>query len=260
MRLILTGGSSFTGFWFARALVEAGHELIVTLSGHTTHYEGTRAGRVGKMREYCEVVFDAPFGSDNFLTAIARSGGLDVLCHHWSYVQAYSSPKFDPISASAMNVLRVVDVLRAFRRVGGRAMVLTGTVTELNEGAGTLPLRAFWPYSLSKTVTAILCAAYCESENVSFRKFVIPNPFGPFEEPRFTDYLLRNWFANSSARVKTPLYVRDNIHVNLLSKAYAAFATGAQAQRDRFAPSGYVENERCICRAGRPRNARSVTS
>ena len=55
-------------------------------------------------------------------------------------------------------------------------------------------------------------------------KFVIPNPLGPFEEPRFCAYLIRQWQAGEAAEVRTPAYVRDNIHVDLLAAAYAAFA------------------------------------
>jgi UDP-glucose 4-epimerase len=52
---------------------------------------------------------------------------------------------------------------------------------------------------------------------------VIPNPFGLYEEPHFTAYLMTTWLASETPRVQTPRYVRDNIHVSLLAKAYAAF-------------------------------------
>ena len=42
-------------------------------------------------------------------------------------------------------------------------------------------------------------------------KFVIANPFGPLEEPRFTAYLAREWLGGRSAVVRTPEYLRDNI-------------------------------------------------
>jgi hypothetical protein len=75
------------------------------------------------------------------------------------------------------------------------------------------------------------------------KKFVIPNPFGPFEEPRFTHYLMQNWLAGRKATVNTPAYVRDNIHVPLLAKAYCNFVTGAPDGTARLGPSGYVETQ-----------------
>ena len=41
---------------------------------------------------------------------------------------------------------------------------------------------------------------YCDAAGVAFGKFVIPNPFGPFEEPRFTAYLLRQWQGGERRR------------------------------------------------------------
>ena len=78
---------------------------------------------------------------------------------------------------------------------------------------------------------------------MSLGKFVIPNPFGPYEEPRFTHYLMKNWFAEATPAVNTPTYVRDNIHVSLLSKAYVHFATALAAGVSRINPSGYVESQ-----------------
>jgi hypothetical protein len=74
-------------------------------------------------------------------------------------------------------------------------------------------------------------------------KFVIANPFGPLEERRFTNYLMKSWFENSVPSVNTPGYVRDNIHVSLLSKAYVHFVTTLRDGISRMNPSGYIESQ-----------------
>ena len=79
----------------------------------------------------------------------------------------------------------------------------------------------------------------------SLGKFVIPNPFGPFEEPRFCNYLIQSWFKGEVPSVRTPLYVRDNIHVDLLAAAYAAFAQQVPSRPgiSKLNPSFYVESQ-----------------
>jgi len=75
---------------------------------------------------------------------------------------------------------------------------------------------------------------------------VIPNPFGAWEEPRFTTYLARTWLAGESALVHTPAYVRDNVHVTLLAPAYARFVeevASASGGYRHLGPSGYVETQ-----------------
>jgi len=74
---------------------------------------------------------------------------------------------------------------------------------------------------------------------------VIPNPFGPYEEPRFTAYLMKTWLSGGTPSCSSPAYVRDNIHVSLLAKAYARFAQSLEATPGftRINPSGYAESQ-----------------
>ena len=71
---------------------------------------------------------------------------------------------------------------------------------------------------------------------------MIANPIGPFEEPRFCSYLIRTWFKGEVPAVRTPLYVRDNIHVDLLAQAYATFAEKVPSQQ------GITKSSELLCR------------
>jgi nucleoside-diphosphate-sugar epimerase len=131
------------------------------------------------------------------------------------------------------------------RARGLAGIVATGSVFEQDEGAGNAPLRAFSPYGLSKGLTWQVIRHWCQILGVPLGKFVIANPFGPLEEPRFISYLVKTWRAGEIAGIRTPRYLRDNIHVDLLAAAYAGFAT-EMAQRPsngRYGPSGYVETQ-----------------
>src|ERR1700720_870103 len=223
MRILFTGASSFTGYWFVRELVGSGHQVVAAFRGDD-QYEGVRAERTRLVRELCETRFGCAFGADAFLELVRSAPGeFDVLCHHGAEVGDYRSPDFDPYRAAALNLHRLPEALRALKDRGCGRLVLTGSVFEQNEGAGSQPLRAFSPYGLSKTLTAAAASFYADREGFTFEKFVIPNPFGPFEEPRFTAYLMKTWLAGETAHVQTPRYVRDNIHVSLLAKAYSGF-------------------------------------
>ena len=246
MRVVLTGASSFTGYWFARSLNEAGHEVAALLSGcDEAAYSGVRARRIALLQKCCRPVFGAPFGSDALLAALGMVGRFDVLCHHWAEVRDYRSPDFDAAAALAANTRRLPELLRAMKAQGCGRLVLTGSVFEQNAGQGERPLRAFSPYGLSKGLTAAFCAYYCAREEVGLDRFVIANPFGPYEEPRFTDYLMRSWRKGEAAHVATPRYVRDNIHVDLLGCAYADFVAGAPGAGGGrlLGPSLYAETQ-----------------
>ncbi len=220
MKILFTGASSFTGFWFVKNLAAAGHEIVCPVTGGLEQYAGIRRERVEKLKPLCRFVAQSPFGSENFLK-LAGAEKFDLLCHHAALVTNYKSADFDVLSALQNNTLN----LRAVLKVLQCPVVLTGTFFENDEGVGDEPRRAFLPYGLSKGLTFQFFRYYCHEAGVPLGKFVIPHPFGPFEEPRFTAFLMKNWEAGKAVEVKTPDYLRDNIHADLVAAVYARFVS-----------------------------------
>jgi UDP-glucose 4-epimerase len=246
MRILFTGASSFSGFHFVIALAKAGHEVACSLRGEVAGYNGLRAERIKRLQPLARLLGNVSFGDDNFLKLIKQSGPFDLLCHHAADVTNYKSPDFNPVRALQNNTQNLLQVLSTLKACGTKAVVLTGTLFEPDEGEGDESLRAFSPYGLSKGLTWQTFRYYCEMGGVPLAKFVMPNPFGPFEEPRFTSYLMTTWKAGTRAQVRTPDYVRDNCHVGLLAQAYAAFAQRATLLtegRIALSASGEIENQ-----------------
>jgi UDP-glucose 4-epimerase len=245
MKIIFTGGSSFTGFWFIRELVAAGHSVTAILRRHPLEYaDELRRKRVEQVTRVCRTVPGCSFGDDAFLNLLAE-GGWELLCHHAADVTNYKSPNFDAVGAVQNNTQNIAAVCRSLKTNGCNKLVLTGSVFEGGEGAGSQGLPDFSPYGLSKSLTAQVFRYYGDQHDLSLGKFVIPNPFGPFEEPRFTGYLMKTWLAGGVASCSSPLYVRDNIHVSLLAKAYVQFVENLPAAPGfiRFNPIGYAESQ-----------------
>ena len=230
--------------WFVEALAGRGHAVVAVARSEQSSYLGLRAERLARVGRCCRTLWSAPFGSPQFLEILYDEAPIDILCHHAAETADYQSRDFDCAAAVHANTLSLVATLRALCAVSCRRIVLTGSVFEAGEGAGTLPLRALNAYGLSKTLTAELFSFYAEQEGLAFGKFVIANPFGPYEEARFTDYLIRSWRDDKVAVVRTPRYVRDNIHVSLLTRWYCAFAEALpNTGMSRIGPSGYVESQ-----------------
>ena len=244
MRALLTGASSFTGLWFAEKLHAAGAEIVAPLRHRPESYKEMRALRVRRLSDIAEIVPGCSFGDDRFL-GLVNEVSFDVLCHHAAEVGNYRSPDFDVVSAVTRNTNNLGGVLERMGERGLKAVVATGSVFEQDEGGGDRPLRAFSPYGLSKGLTWQVIRYWCMSIGLPAFKFVIANPFGPFEEPRFCAYLIKTWRLGGTAEVRTPLYVRDNIHVDLLALTYARFVH-AVVQGDavpHFGPCGYIETQ-----------------
>jgi nucleoside-diphosphate-sugar epimerase len=242
MKILLTGASSFTGLWFARSLSANGHTVLAPLKGKD--YSGLRGRRVAELGRVAEIIEECPFGSPRFLDVVAANS-FDLLCQHAARTGDYRNAEFDVTLAVADNTHNLPVVLKAMLDKGLAGVIVTGSVFEQDEGAGNAPLRAFSPYGLSKGLTWQYQRFLSETMHFSLGKFVIPNPFGPFEEPRFCNYLIQSWLRGEVPSVRTPLYVRDNVHVDLLAAAYAAFAQQVPSRPgiSKLNPSFYVESQ-----------------
>jgi len=244
VKILFTGGSSFTGMWFVRELARAGHAVVAIFRRPAGEYgEALRRARVAQVAEHAQAVHGVSFGDDRFL-ALVREGRFDLIAHHGADVTNYRSPDFDAAGAVRENTRGLAAVLEAHKAGGGRRVLLTGSVFEGGEGAGSQGLPDFSPYGLSKALTAQVFRYYCARAGLGLGKFVIPNPFGPHEEPRYTSYLVRSWLDGKTPACSSPAYVRDNIHVSLLARAYARFAAELpEAGFVRTNPSGYAESQ-----------------
>lgn len=239
MKILFTGGSSFTGFWIVSQLVKDNHDVVITFTGSQNSYSGIRLLRIKKLLANCEAFWNTSFGDDSFIELLEQQK-FDIICHHGAYVSDYKSDEFCVHEALRVNTNNLQQITQLLKRSSLKKIILTGTVFEENEGVGEAPMEAFSPYGLSKGFTANLFSYWCKKNSIPLAKFVIPNPFGPYEEPRFTTYLINTWKKGQTANVRTPLYIRDNIHVSLLAVFYSKFLSSDSL---KINPSGYVESQ-----------------
>lgn len=245
MKILFTGASSFTGYWFAKELSKRGHEVIILFTKSSpVDYEGVRKNRVSLLMNKIIPIFNCKFGDGKFLEILQDE--IDVICHHGAYVTDYKSSTFNIAEALKNNTNNIIKVCDTAINNKCKTIVITGSVFENNEGSGTLPLRAFSPYGLSKSFTGETFKYFCDMYNIKLGKFVIPNPFGPYEESRFTSFLVQNWFKGNKPQIKTPSYVRDNIHVDLLAHSYINFISDVVKGNEKFIkinPSCYTDTQ-----------------
>jgi nucleoside-diphosphate-sugar epimerase len=242
--VLFTGASSFTGLWFAEAMAERGLRVVAPLRGSAASYEGVRGLRVERLRACAEVVFDCPFATPQFLELI-EAGSWDALAHHAADVDGYNKWSFDPIRAVQRNATGADVVFAKMAERGAKAVIVTGTVFEAGAG-GPSDALAGNPYGLSKTLTTEALRHFAAWSNLRFGRFVVANPFGPFEERRFGWYMFKTWLSGGVPVVQTPDYVRDNVPAPVIAAAYADYVEAMINEPTTPAvrrPSGYVMSQ-----------------
>lgn len=245
MEILFTGASSFTGMWMVIELAKQGHTVHAIFQKPFQEYRGMRKIRVENVVAHCHPHFGVSFGSNRFFSLIRSLNRCDLFCHHAAEVTDYKSPQFDAETAYRKNTQRLDEVLSLLVSKGCHKMALTGSVFEQNEGVGRGSTEAFSPYGYSKGITAEICMELCAKYSMRLGKFVIANPFGPYEEDKFTTYLAKMWLHGEIPQVKTPEYIRDNVPVTLLSKKYAQFVNTLPntAGFIKCSPGGYTWNQ-----------------
>ena len=244
LRILLTGASSFTGAWFAAALAGDGHQVVGTLQRRVDDYPELERRRIAMLQEAgVTLVEQASYG--NAVMQDLTQQGFDRLCFHASDVRDYRSAHFDVGRALQANLAGMRDACLAARAAGTTRLIWTGTVFEPHEARGDLLDQAITPYGLSKWLSWQALAFYAAEAGLPLGKFIIPNPFGPLEQARFCTYLVNCWARNETPEVRTPDYVRDNIPVDRLARAYADFVAldPEDADAARCGPSGYAETQ-----------------
>lgn len=219
MKILITGGSSFTGYWFIKELAARGHAITAVVRGNRDQYTGLRKDRIEQVAQWAEIVWNCSFGDDTFIQLL--DNGYDAVCHHGAQVENYKSPDFDVAAALHSNTFHARAVFERLKSAGAGQFIVTGSVFEAGEGLGNPPLIAFSPYGLSKTISWEVFRYWSWKLSVPITKFVIPNPFGPYEEPRFCNFLIQTWKKGEVPAINTPDYIRDNIHADLLARYYA---------------------------------------
>ncbi len=259
----MTGASSFTGAWFASALLAAGHEVVALARRDPDAWEEARRRRLAFLAPGLRVLGPAPFGSRAFLHCLDSFGPFDLLALHGAEAGDHRSPRFDVAAAVAANTRNLDAVLERAAERGTRAVLVTGSLFEAEEGDGERPLRPFNPYGRAKTLTWRRIREAATARGLVVGKFTLGHPVGPGEKPGLVRTVLDAWQAGELPHIRHPHLVRDFQPVDRLARAYADFAARLPtmpAGTWTLCPSGWTgtleELVERIAVAMRPRLAR----
>lgn len=242
MRILITGSSSFTGMHFIEALAQKGHHITALFSQPQTSYTGIAAIRMRRIQHIADCQYNIPYGTDIFLDVVQKQN-VDVYCHHWSYTKNYQHVDFDLEQAIQKNTKQIVPVLKTLSKHGCTKIAVTGSIFSGFRSEQLSAQLPFSPYGLSKKIQSEIFHLYGDILGLDVRTFVIPNPFGAFDNRKMVSIFLEQWLKNNEAQVFIPKYIRDNIHVELLAQSYAwwidSFVNNPQNTNSIYLPSGY---------------------
>ena len=232
MKILMTGVTCFSGYWFARQLILDGNELICFRAKSNKDSIDLNVWLEKLNTE------ELPFRVQTVDSKFLDRENIDLLLLHGSSMRNRRSRNFDVDSAVKETVV-ISEFIQQHFNV--KCVVHTGTFSERDEGVGESPRIAFNPYSESKSR---IYEAHCDLfSDQPLLKYVMPNPFGIFQKDNMFSYLESKWRENLQPSIANPYYIRDYVPIDLLSQNYAnvvcKFAKG-EFNEKKYSPSFYA--------------------
>lgn len=224
-------------------------QVTGTLSQNRPAYSGGRASRIASISPNVRLVQSTGIESDRFASLIDGEQ-FDVIGIHHATVGDYKSGDFDIVEAVRRATARARESAKALAANGTSNAIITRSVFEGRLGNRS-ENRPVSPYAIAKTATSEIWSDALRTEGIAVKDFVITNPFGPFEEPRFVNYLVRTWKAGEVPMLQAPQYIRDNVPISLLAQSYATYALsdlGTQSFCPSYKPMSNLEFAKLIAR------------
>ncbi len=218
-KIIITGISSFTGMWFANALIKKNFKVYGTLTKRKHQYKNIVLKRIVNLNKKIKIFDKLDYNSTN-LTKIIIKYKFEYFHYHGFYTKDYNNSNFKFYKANFINNYNIERIIKLLKENNCKRFIYTGSIFEKKEGIYNESNDAISYYGLSKSVTFSLIKLYCKKYKLPLMKIVIPNPFGEFENKKFNFYIVNKWKNNEIPKISFPNYIRDNIYIKDLIKYY----------------------------------------
>lgn len=228
-KALFAGASSFTGFYFAKALYEAGYEVHALFQKKREAYEGLRKRRVEALLPFIHPHFETSLQA---IDSPLFAKSFDLFSFHAGSTHHYKSLAFDPLRETLSSFDKIDQLLETLKKHGLKKVYYTQS---LFARSGSSPPLS--PYGISKTIGEELLHFWCRHFNIAFSTFTIPHTFGPFDEERLPHHLISCWKRGETVHLEEPETLCDFIPVTLLAKAYAS----QKMQRPLFRPESALQ-------------------
>ena len=219
-RVLFTGLSSFTGYWFTEKLAEKGYKVVGCLSHNKSDYNSDQTERLNQANSSIRIEQNVSFGSESFLQLISDFKP-EVFSFHHALVAGYKDPSFNVDNAILNNLNNYQEVIKRLTESGCKQIIMTRSIFE--KGLGKTDVESdISPYGHSKRKT-FETFSQAVPKDIKLRSFVICNPVGRYEGNNLTSYLIKCWIEAKPASLMQPKLVRDYVPIDLLSNSYAQF-------------------------------------
>lgn len=232
----MTGATSFTGAYIAKAYHDAGHVVYAAITRKKDVYVSPEYQKRMTLCAGVKWLENLSFGSPAFLEFIEKEKP-QIIVNHGAPIENYRSPDFDFIKSVESSLFQVRKVFETLKANQCDRFIHTGTVFEPNDQRPAASI-----YGVSKRMVWDVIRFYSESQKIPLVKIEIPNPIGPLENSsRLIPVFCDKWKKGETAILGAPNAVSDHLPANWLARSYVDALDAKIIGGHRIlSPSGFV--------------------
>lgn len=187
MTVLVTGVSSFVGCHTALKLAASGFDVVGTITRPPDEYTQSPSARLKALRRAAVSLEQLDLAQAERIEATVNTHKPDVWVQVAGWTRGYSSPDFDLAAAMRVGAFSLPHVFAALARVGGRGVVLIGSVSEYSDSDEPhVEDEPCWPstaYGLSKLMVTLRARQLASQYRVRARVARLFLPFGSLDNP-----------------------------------------------------------------------------
>jgi UDP-glucose 4-epimerase len=187
----ISGASSFTGIWIARAFHERGYSVHALLSSQEGSYTDIKAVRVRFLQQHATLHHNVRAENGSMATWIEKNSP-SLWIHHHHFMENFRNKDYDLTQAEAVGIEPLLKIVDALAKASCAGMIYSGTYFEPGEGGQAEDAPAT-PYAISKKKVWKHLLNETQKASLPISKVVIANPIGPFENE---DRMIPNFATN----------------------------------------------------------------
>ena len=244
MKFLISGASSFTGYWISLYAMNYGYTVFAMFTKRYDEYTGIYKKRIDSLIKFgCIPLWECVFGSNKMLSLLAqkemRHATLGI---HGAYTIDYKNEELFQLDCAILSGIFNLEKITDIAKKNNQSIIYTGSAFE----GGIFPPSG--KYGLSKLLTGNAIRELCNFKGISFVHFIVANPFGPFQQGRFFNHVFNSLKNGYAPDIQDPWTIQDNILVESLSKIYIdVLNTEPSKRRKVICPSQYLESNLQFC-------------
>ena len=244
--ILFTGVTSFSGFYFVKKMSEnKNFRVFCILTKNRTSYDFLRKKRIDLIskKKNVHLIFNIKFGDRNFIKLLKKVF-FNIICFHHSYTKNFSSDKkFNFLKSLKENLNNVEQV---FNHISKKSTIIISN--SYFQKSLKKKYNSFSKYGTSKDITYETYKQFCNLNRIKYKSIFINNPWGVLEGKKLNYYLIKSWFEQRKTIIKYPLYIRDNINIEQLSKKYNKIVLSKSLTKEYY-PTGYCSSNKVFVEA-----------